>query len=71
MKVPDGFHGSGHRFFAETLLLVDVVDQPERRARSSQKPQVPCSIAFENDDAAGVRADVDDGNRMWRVSRVD
>jgi len=39
--------------------------------RSGQQPQMPRLIPFEDDDAAGIRADVDDGHRQRMMSRAD
>ena len=64
MKIPDGLHRAGHRLLAEALVLANIVHQPQRSARSSQEAQVPGLIELEDDDAPGVRADIDDSDRM-------
>ena len=71
VKVAQRLHGTRHRFFAQALLFVDVAHQPQRRAGAGQQPEMPGAVLFEDDDAAGVRADVDNRNRGRMMVRAN
>ena len=59
-----------HRLRAQPPALVHVVDEPERRARSRQQSQVARAVELEDDDTAGVGADVDDRHGKWAAGRA-
>ena len=63
-KVAERLHCPRHRLFTELGALVYVVHEAEGRARAGEQPQVARRIALEHHDAPGVRADVDDGDRV-------
>ena len=62
LKIPQRLGRARHRRVAQRPARIDVVDEPQRRARTGEEAQMARCVALEHHHAAGVRPDIDDGD---------